>query len=146
MNFFDHQRAAKGITLKLVFLFVVAVVAMVASIDAVAALVMMCKGADVSMILVVVIGVTAVTLLIIAGGMITKTVALRRGRFRRCHLGRRHPGRPTSTDPNCAAWSTLSRRCHWLPGSRCPACSFFRRIPESTPSQPVSLLPTRRSR
>ena len=29
MNFFDHQRAAKGTTLKLVFLFVVAVVAMV---------------------------------------------------------------------------------------------------------------------
>ncbi len=33
MNFFEHQRAAKGTTLKLVFLFVVAVVALVAGID-----------------------------------------------------------------------------------------------------------------
>ena len=99
MNFFDHQRAAKGTTLKLVFLFVVAVVAMVASIDAVAALVMMYKGADVSMILVVVIGVTAVTLLIIAGGMITKTVALRQGGSAVATSVGAIQVDPTSTDP-----------------------------------------------
>lgn len=79
MNFFDHQRAARSSTLKLVFLFIVAVVAMVAFIDAAAAVAMTYRRADPSAVFDVVVGVTAVTLLIIAGGMITKTVALRQG-------------------------------------------------------------------
>ncbi|EUA18996.1 peptidase M48 family protein [Mycobacterium kansasii 662] len=79
MNFFDHQRAARSSTLKLVLLFIVAVVAMVAFIDAAAAVAMTYQRADPSAVLGVVVGVTAVTLLIIAGGMITKTVALRQG-------------------------------------------------------------------
>ena len=40
MNFFDHQRAAKGTTLKLVLLFVAAVVALVAAVDGAAVLAM----------------------------------------------------------------------------------------------------------
>ena len=46
MNFFDHQRAAKGTTLKLVFLFVVAVVALVAAIDVAAVLAMTYLSSD----------------------------------------------------------------------------------------------------
>lgn len=79
MNFFDHQRAAKGTTAKLVFLFITAVAAMVGLIDAVAALVLTYKGADRSATVAVVVAVTAITLLIIAGGMVTKTLALRQG-------------------------------------------------------------------
>lgn len=79
MNFFDRQRAARGATAKLVLLFIVAVVAMVAFIDAAAALAMTYKDASPSATLAVVVGVTAVTLLIIAGGMLTKTFALRQG-------------------------------------------------------------------
>ena len=41
MNFFDHQRAAKGTTFKLVFLFVAAVVALVAAIDGAAVIAML---------------------------------------------------------------------------------------------------------
>ena len=99
MNFFDHQRAAKGTTLKLVFLFVVAVVAMVAVIDAAAALAMTYKRADPSATLAVVIGVTAVTLLIIAGGMITKTIALRQGGAAVAASVGAVPVDPTTSDP-----------------------------------------------
>ena len=88
MNFFDHQRRAKGTTLKLVFLFVAAVVALVAGIDAAAVLAMEYKHADRSAILAVVIVVTAVTLLLIAGGMLFKTLSLRQGGADLDELGR----------------------------------------------------------
>src|ERR1044072_86439 len=71
MNFFEHQRAAKGTTLKLVFLFAAAVVALVAAIDAAAVLAMVYLstdhgGVDASAIVAVVVVVTAITLLVIA--------------------------------------------------------------------------------
>ncbi|OOK68253.1 hypothetical protein BZL29_6966 [Mycobacterium kansasii] len=56
MNFFDHQRAARSSTLKLVLLFIVAVVAMVAFIDAAAAVAMTYQRADPSAVLGVVVG------------------------------------------------------------------------------------------
>jgi len=77
MNFFDHQRAAKGTTLKLVFLFVVAVVALVAGIDGAVAIAMAYKHFDESAILGVVVVVTAVTLLLIGGRMFFKMLSLR---------------------------------------------------------------------
>jgi len=79
MNFFDHQRAAKGTTLKLVFLFVVAVVAMVAGIDGAVAIAMAYKQFDASSILGAVVVVTAITLVLIAGRMFFKMLSLRQG-------------------------------------------------------------------
>lgn len=79
MNFFDNQRAARGTTLKLVVLFIAAVVATVGLIDAATALALTYQGADRSTTGVIVIAVTVMTLLVIAGGTITKTLALRRG-------------------------------------------------------------------
>lgn len=99
MNFFDHQRAAKGTTLKLVFLFAAAVVALVAGVDAAAALAMGYKGADPSSILAVVIVVSAVTLLIIAGGMLFKTLSLRQGGSAVAAAVGAVPVDPTTTDP-----------------------------------------------
>ena len=99
MNFFDHQRAAKGTTLKLVFLFAAAVVALVAGVDAAAALAMGYKGADPSSILAVVIVVSAVTLLIIAGGMLFKTLSLRQGGAAVAAAVGAVPVDPTTTDP-----------------------------------------------
>ncbi|MFY9921631.1 MAG: M48 family metallopeptidase, partial [Mycobacterium sp.] len=99
MNFFDHQRAAKGTTLKLVFLFAAAVVALVAGVDAAAALAMGYKGADPSSILAVVIVVSAITLLIIAGGMLFKTLSLRQGGAAVAAAVGAVPVDPTTTDP-----------------------------------------------
>ena len=99
MNFFDHQRAAKGTTLKLVFLFAAAVVALVAGVDAAAALAMGYKGADRSAIVAVIVVVTAVTLLIIAGGMFFKTMSLRQGGAAVAAALGAVPVDPTTTDP-----------------------------------------------
>jgi len=84
MNFFDHQRAAKGTTLKLVLLFVATVLALVAAIDGAAMLAMLYLSSDhkavsTSEIFAVVVVVTAVTLIVIAGGMLFKTLSLRQG-------------------------------------------------------------------
>lgn len=79
MNFFDNQRAARGATLKLIFLFAIAVLATVGFIDAVAVLALTYKDADQSVTVGVVIALTVMTLVIIAGGTISKTVALRHG-------------------------------------------------------------------
>jgi Zn-dependent protease with chaperone function len=99
MNFFDHQRAAKGTTLKLVLLFAAAVVALVAGVDAAAALALGSRGADSSSILAVVIILTVVTLLTIAGGMLFKTIALRQGGAAVAASVGAVPVDPTSTDP-----------------------------------------------
>ena len=84
MNFFERQDAAKGTTLKLVLLFATAVIALVAVIDGVVALAMSSRQSDAGSIVATLVVVTAVTLLIIAGGMISKTVALRRCFFCIC--------------------------------------------------------------
>lgn len=104
MNFFDHQRAAKGTTLKLVFLFAAAVVALVAAIDGAAVIAMLYLGSehkevDASAIVAVVVVVTAITLLVIAGGMLFKTIALRQGGAAVAASVGAVPVDPTSTDP-----------------------------------------------
>jgi Zn-dependent protease with chaperone function/uncharacterized tellurite resistance protein B-like protein len=99
MNFFDHQRAAKGTTLKLVVLFAAAVVAMVAGIDAVVAIAMGYKRADPSAIIGVVIMVTAITLLLIAGRMFFKMLSLRQGGAAVAASLGATPVDPTTTDP-----------------------------------------------
>ena len=104
MNFFDHQRAAKGTTLKLVLLFVAAVVALVAAVDGAAVLAMRYlasdyKEIDASETLAVVIVVTAITLLVIAGGMLFKTLSLRQGGAAVAAAVGAVPVDPTTTDP-----------------------------------------------
>jgi Zn-dependent protease with chaperone function len=99
MNFFDHQRRAKGTTLKLVFLFAAAVLALVVGLDAVAVLVMGYRRSEPSEILAAVVVVTAVTLLLIAGGMITKTISLRQGGAAVATSVGAIPIDPTTTDP-----------------------------------------------
>ena len=99
MNFFEHQRAAKGTTLKLVFLFVVAVVALVAGIDGAVAIAMAYKHFDESAILSVVVVVTAVTLLLIGGRMFFKMLSLRHGGAAIAASLGAVPVDPTTTDP-----------------------------------------------
>src|SRR6478736_6206371 len=99
MNFFDHQRAAKGTTAKLVFLFAAAVLAMVAGIDAAVAIVMGYKRFDPSAILGAVIAVTAVTLVLIAGRMFFKMLSLRQGGAAIAASLGAEPVDPTTTDP-----------------------------------------------
>ena len=99
MNFFDHQRAAKGTTLKLVFLFVLAVVAIVVVIDGTVAVYLWAENSDTSVILVVVGFLTVFTLLLIAGGMITKTFKLRQGGSAVAAAVGAVPVDPTTTDP-----------------------------------------------
>jgi Zn-dependent protease with chaperone function len=99
MNFFERQDAAKGTTLKLVFLFASAVIALVAVIDGVVALAMASKQSDSSAIVATLVVVTAVTLLIIAGGMISKTASLRQGGSAVATSVGAVPVDPTTTDP-----------------------------------------------
>ncbi|BCI87267.1 hypothetical protein NIIDMKKI_24730 [Mycobacterium kansasii] len=126
MNFFDHQRAARSSTLKLVLLFIVAVVAMVAFIDAAAAVAMTYQRADPSAVLGVVVGVTAVTLLIIAGGMITKTVALRQGGAAVAASVGAVQVDPTSSDPQLRRLVNIVEEMSLASGCRRRACSSWR--------------------
>ncbi|MDT5013827.1 MAG: hypothetical protein QOH57_5444, partial [Mycobacterium sp.] len=99
MNFFESQRAAKSSTLKLVLLFVIAVISIVVVIDAVAAAAMTYKHFGASSILAAVIALTAFTLLLIAGGMISKTLRLRQGGAAVAASVGAVPVDPTSSDP-----------------------------------------------
>ncbi|EHB46941.1 peptidase M48 Ste24p [Mycolicibacterium rhodesiae JS60] len=104
MNFFDHQRAAKGTTLKLVFLFAAAVVALVAAIDGAAVIALQFVGSEYKTIdpyetLAVVVVVTAITLLVIAGGMLFKTLSLRQGGAAVAAAVGAVPVDPTTSDP-----------------------------------------------
>ncbi|WP_276762807.1 M48 family metalloprotease [Mycolicibacter arupensis] len=104
MNFFEHQRAAKGTTLKLVLLFGAAVMALVAAIDAAAVIAMLYLskdygGIDASSILAIVIVVTAITLVVIAGGTLFKTISLRQGGVAVAAAVGAVPVDPTTTDP-----------------------------------------------
>jgi Zn-dependent protease with chaperone function len=77
VNFFERQRAARGTTVKLVVLFVLAVISIVIAVDAVVVVVE--RNAPASTIIGGVIAASAFTLLIIAGGTVSKMIALRAG-------------------------------------------------------------------
>ncbi len=95
MDFFARQRAARGTSVRLVVLFVVAVLASVAVIDVIAVLALQGRG-DVVPVLVV---VSAATLLVIACGMIGKTFSLRKGGPAVAAAVGAVPVDPTTTDP-----------------------------------------------
>jgi Zn-dependent protease with chaperone function len=95
VDFFERQRTARGTSVKLVVLFVVAVLASVAVIDLIAALAMQGRGNVVGVLVVVSVG----TLLVIAGGMIGKTFSLRKGGSAVAASVGAVPVDPTTTDP-----------------------------------------------
>jgi Zn-dependent protease with chaperone function len=97
VDFFEQQRRHRGTSLKLVLLFVVAVVAMIAVIDAIIAAVLHAQptGTLVGWL----IAATALTVLIIGGGMLTKTIALRSGGSAVATSVGAVPVDPTTTDP-----------------------------------------------
>ena len=99
MNFFERQQAAKGTTIKLVVLFAAAVIALVGVIDGVVFAAMRSRQATTSSVVGVVIAVTGITLLVIAGGMISKTIALRQGGAAVAASVGAVPVDPTTSDP-----------------------------------------------
>ena len=134
MNFFDHQRAAKGTTLKLVFLFAVAVVALVAAIDVAAVLALMYLSSDyqeidASSMLAVVVVVSAFTLLIIAGGMLFKTLALRQGGAAVAASVGAVPVDPTTTDPQLRRFVNIVEEMSLASGVPAPRLFVMPREP-----------------
>jgi Zn-dependent protease with chaperone function len=134
MNFFDHQRAAKGTTLKLVFLFAVAVVALVAAIDIAAVLALTYLSSDyqeidASSMLAVVVVVTAVTLLIIAGGMLFKTLALRQGGAAVAASVGAVPVDPTTSDPQLRRFVNIVEEMSLASGVPAPRLFVMPREP-----------------
>ena len=77
MDFFERQRAARGTSVRLVVLFVVAVVAIVAVNDLV--VVLLWHGEPAGTLIGFVIVMTIFTLLVIGGGTASKMIALRGG-------------------------------------------------------------------
>jgi Zn-dependent protease with chaperone function len=77
VSFFERQRAAKTSTVRLVALFVTAVLAIVVAVDAV--VLVLAHSQPASTLTGLLVGVSAVTVLIITGGSISKTIALRGG-------------------------------------------------------------------
>lgn len=97
MDFFERQRAARGTTLKLVVLFTVAVLAIVVVLDLVVYLVT--RNQNGSTVVGYLIAATVVSLLIIGGGMLTKTIALRSGGSAVALSVGAVPVDPTTSDP-----------------------------------------------
>jgi Zn-dependent protease with chaperone function len=97
VDFFERQRTARGTSVKLVVLFVVAVLASVAVIDAIAALAM--RGWPRDSVVAVLAAVSVATLLVIAGGMIGKTFSLRKGGAAVAASVGAVPVDPTTSDP-----------------------------------------------
>ena len=134
MNFFDHQRAAKGTTLKLVFLFAAAVIALVAAIDAAAVIAMLYLGSehkevDASAIVAVVVVVTGVTLLVIAGGMLFKTISLRQGGSAIAAAVGAVPVDPTTTDPQLRRFVNIVEEMALASGVPAPRLFMMPREP-----------------
>ncbi len=77
MNFFERQRAARSTTVRLVLLFTAAVVSIVAVVDAIMAIAF--RHSPASTLIGVIVAASAVTLLIIGLGTLTKLIALRGG-------------------------------------------------------------------
>ncbi|MFN2518321.1 MAG: M48 family metalloprotease [Jatrophihabitantaceae bacterium] len=97
MNFFDRQRAARGTTVRLVLLFTAAVLTIVVLVDVVVFI--FARPQQTSSIIAQLAAVSAVTLLIIAVGTISKTLSLRAGGSAVARSVGAVPVDPTSTDP-----------------------------------------------
>jgi Zn-dependent protease with chaperone function len=97
MNFFERQRAARGTSVRLVLLFSAAVLAIVVLVDVV--VLFFVRSQPSSSVLPTLAVVSVVTLLIILGGTITKTLSLRAGGSAVARSVGAVPVDPSSTDP-----------------------------------------------
>ncbi|MEP7021707.1 MAG: M48 family metallopeptidase [Pseudonocardiales bacterium] len=97
MNFFERQHAARGTTVRLVLLFAAAVLAIVVLVDVV--VLFFARSQPANSIFALLIGVSAVTMLIIASGTLFKMVSLRAGGSAVALSVGAVPVDPTSTDP-----------------------------------------------
>lgn len=97
MNFFERQHAARGTTVRLVLLFTAAVLSIIILVDVV--VLIAAHGQDRASIIPLLIGVSVVTILIIAGGTLYKMLALRAGGSAVALSVGAVPVDPTTTDP-----------------------------------------------
>ena len=97
MNFFERQDAARGTTVRLVLLFTAAVLAIIILVDVV--VLIAARPPDVASVIPLLIGVSAVTILIIAGGTFFKMLALRAGGSAVALSVGAVPIDPTTSDP-----------------------------------------------
>ncbi len=97
MNFFERQRAARGTTVRLVVLFTLAVLTIVAAFDLV--VLYISRNNPTSSIVGALIAATVFTLLLISGGTLTKMIALRAGGAAVARSVGAVPIDPTTSDP-----------------------------------------------
>jgi Zn-dependent protease with chaperone function len=97
VDFFERQRTARGTSTWLVVLFALAVLGTVVVVDAIAALAM--RGWPRDIVIIVLAGLSAAALLLIIGGTIGKTCALRRGGAAVAESVGAVRVDPTTTDP-----------------------------------------------
>jgi Zn-dependent protease with chaperone function len=97
VDFFERQRTARGTSARLVLLFVLAVLGTVAVVDAIAVLAM--RGWPRDVVIAVLAVLSAAALLLIIGGTIGKTFALRRGGAAVAESVGAVRVDPTTTDP-----------------------------------------------
>ncbi len=96
-NFFERQRAARGTTARLVLLFILAILGMVAVINLVILLVLHAQPSGT--VVTWMVTATIVTLLLIGGGTLSKTVQLRAGGAAVAQSLGATAIDPTTTDP-----------------------------------------------
>ena len=97
MNFFERQDAARGTTVRLVLLFTAAVLSIIILVDV--AVLIATRPPDAASVIPLLIGVSAVTILIIGGGTLYKMLALRAGGSAVALSVGAVPIDPTTTDP-----------------------------------------------
>jgi Zn-dependent protease with chaperone function len=127
VNFFERQQAARGTTLRLVALFVIAIVAIVAVIDAV--VVLLGRNQSVSTLVSWVIVASIITVVIIAVGMISKTISLRSGGSAVALSVGAVPVDPTTTDPALRRYVNIVEEMSLASGVPTPRLFVLEREP-----------------
>jgi Zn-dependent protease with chaperone function len=127
VNFFERQRAARATTLRLVLLFSAAVLAIVVLVDAV--VLVFLRSQPSSSIIPLLAGVTAFTLLIIAGGTIGKSIALRAGGSAVALAVGAVPVDPTSSDPQLRRFVNIVEEMSLASGVPMPRLFVLEREP-----------------
>jgi Zn-dependent protease with chaperone function len=97
VNFFERQHAARGTTVRLVLLFTAAVLAIIILVDVV--VLIAARPPDVASVVPLLVGVSVVTISIIAGGTLFKMLALRAGGSAVALSVGAVPVDPTTSDP-----------------------------------------------
>jgi Zn-dependent protease with chaperone function len=127
VNFFERQRAARGTTVRLVLLFTAAVLAIVLLVDAVVLL--FTRSQPTSSIVGTLIAVSALTLLIIAGGTLSKTIALRAGGSAVALSVGAVAVDPTTTDPQLRRFVNIVEEMSLASGVPMPRLFVMEREP-----------------